>query len=176
MISITRKRALGTVGVLAACFLSFTVAVSATPPPRTITVTKTVRVPVTKVVTRTVYRTIKVPVYRTVVKTVVVQPTAAPTPAGPQTLIDIKGSSAKQSDTFTASRPFTITWNAHESAGNSSMDFSIELDSASGGQLDLLANTSAPTQDSSVVHDDCSGGCYLKIDSLFADWHVLVSQ
>jgi hypothetical protein len=133
------------------------------------TITKTVRVPVVRTITKTV----------TVLVTVVAQPTATPVPSAPQTLLDVQGSDNKQTDTFVANGPFTIGWkadpNADAGAGGTVL-FSVELNDAQGQLLELIANSSSATQDTSTIHDDCSAGCYLKISSLGADWHVVAVQ
>ena len=118
-------------------------------------------------VVRTVVKVVKVPVVSTVVKIVrvmVAAPTVTPTVVAPDAvLIRTSGTDNKQTNTFTADGPFTLSWDARKT--DTSGLFSVELHSASGQEFDLPVNTTDPGRNITIEHADCSSGCYLKITS-----------
>jgi hypothetical protein len=91
-------------------------------------------------------------------------PTATPVPQ-PQNLVHLAGDQNTESDTFTANGPFTISWSAsvEDTTDRTMRLFALELYSASGQYLDLVANTTRGGSNTFAEHADCSGGCYFKV-------------
>jgi hypothetical protein len=93
------------------------------------------------------------------------QPTATPVPQ-PQYLVNLSGDQDTQSDDFTTSGEFRVSWSADVEDTNVGFGFfSADLYSAGGDLLDSIASTTQSGANTFTEHADCSDGCYIKVSA-----------
>jgi len=97
--------------------------------------------------------------------------------AAPKYVLDVSGSSDKQTNTFRVSGQFSIGWNAQlQDSSIGQLAFGIEIDNADGSMVDVIGPMMNSTRDVSVEHADCSKGCYLKITASNANYRIVVGN